>query len=56
MELIMEVIKAIRNIRGEMDVPPGKQIAAVLDCDRRRSAAILQAGKGYIRALARVDG
>ena len=26
MELVMEVVKAIRNIRGEMDVPPGKQI------------------------------
>jgi valyl-tRNA synthetase len=54
MELIMDVVKAIRNIRGEMDVPPGKQIAAVLDCRSAASAGILQAGEGYIRALARV--
>ncbi len=54
MELIMDVVKAIRNIRGEMDVPPGKQIAAVLDCRSAASAAILQTGEGYIRALARV--
>jgi valyl-tRNA synthetase len=54
MELIMDVVKAIRNIRGEMDVPPGKQIAAALDCRSAASAAILQAGAGYIRALARV--
>jgi valyl-tRNA synthetase len=54
MELIMEVVKAVRNIRGEMDVPPGKQIAAVFDCRSAASAAILQTGSRYIRALARV--
>ncbi len=32
MELVMEVIRAIRNIRGEMDVPPGRQVAALLNC------------------------
>jgi valyl-tRNA synthetase len=55
MELIMEVIKAIRNIRGEMDVPPGKQIAAVLDCGSPESLAVVMAGLTYIRTLARVD-
>jgi valyl-tRNA synthetase len=54
MELIMDVIKAIRNIRGEMDVPPGKQIAAVLDCRSADSEAILNTGERYVRALARV--
>jgi valyl-tRNA synthetase len=37
-----------------MDVPPGKQIAAVFDCRSAASAAILQTGSRYIRALARV--
>ncbi|HXV20174.1 MAG TPA: valine--tRNA ligase [Desulfuromonadales bacterium] len=54
MELVMDVIKAIRNIRGEMNVPPGKLIAAVLDCRSADSEAILNTGEGYIRALARV--
>ena len=54
MELVMEVVKAIRNIRGEMDVPPGKTIAAVLDCRSEASAAVLREGEGYVRALARV--
>jgi valyl-tRNA synthetase len=54
MELIMDVIKAIRNIRGEMDVPPGKQIAAVLDCRSADSETILNTGEKYVRALARV--
>ncbi|MDY0269214.1 valine--tRNA ligase [Trichloromonas sp.] len=54
MELIMEVIKGIRNIRGEMDVAPSKQIQAVLDCKSEASATILRDGVGYVRALARV--
>jgi len=54
MELVMEVVKAIRNIRGEMDVPPGKQIAVVLDCRSAESLSVLQGGERYVRALARV--
>ena len=54
MELIMEVIKGIRNIRGEMDVAPSKQIQAVLDCKSEASAAVLRDGVGYIKTLARV--
>ncbi len=42
MEQIMEVIRAIRNIRGEMDVPPGRQIAAVLDCKSDEALAVLE--------------
>ncbi|BCA80272.1 valine--tRNA ligase [Desulfuromonas sp. AOP6] len=54
MEWIMDVVKAIRNIRGEMDVPPSKQIAAVLDCKGEEAVTVMTAGEGYIRALARV--
>lgn len=54
MELIMETIKGIRNIRGEMDVAPSKQIQAVLDCKSEASAAVLRAGAGYVKTLARV--
>ncbi|TLM68870.1 MAG: valine--tRNA ligase [Deltaproteobacteria bacterium] len=55
MELVMEVIRAIRNIRGEMDVPPGKQISALLLCGSPESVAILEAAQGAVRALARVS-
>jgi valyl-tRNA synthetase len=55
MELVMDVIKGIRNIRGEMNVPPGKRIAAVLDCKTNDSTEVLAAGEGYIKSLARVD-
>ena len=54
LELVMEVIRAIRNIRGEMDVPPGRQITACLLCGSAESAAILAGAGGAIRALARV--
>jgi valyl-tRNA synthetase len=54
MELVMEVIRAIRNVRGEMDVPPGKQIAALLLCGSDASVAILDGAKGAVKTLARV--
>ena len=55
MELVMDVIKGIRNIRGEMNVPPGKRIAAVLECKTNDASEVLAAGEGYIKSLARVD-
>ncbi len=54
MELVMEVVRAIRNIRGEMNVAPSRQVTAVLDCKSPASAEILKGGERYIRALARV--
>jgi valyl-tRNA synthetase len=54
MELIMDVIKGIRNIRGEMDVAPSKKVVAVLDCRSEASATTLSDGLGYIKTLARV--
>jgi valyl-tRNA synthetase len=54
MELVMEVIRAIRNIRGEMDVPPGKLITALLDCKSDKDQNILEEGASAIRVLGRV--
>lgn len=54
MELVMEVIRAIRNIRGEMDVPPGKQITALLDCKSDKAQNILEQGAAAIRVLGKV--
>jgi valyl-tRNA synthetase len=55
METVMEVIRAIRNVRGELDVAPGKKIVVVLDCKTPAAAAAVEAGSRYIYALARVD-
>ena len=54
MELVMDVVRGVRNIRGEMDVAPSRKIAAVLDCKSTETLAVLQAGEGYIQSLARV--
>ncbi|MDT8422684.1 MAG: valine--tRNA ligase [Desulfuromonadales bacterium] len=54
MEIVMGVVKAIRNIRGEMDVPPGKQIVAILDCKTAEVAAIINENAAYLTPLARV--
>ncbi len=55
MELVMDVIRAIRNVRGELDVPPGKRIKVLLDCKSELVVAAINAGQGYIHSLARVE-
>ena len=54
MTWVKDLILAIRRIRGELDLPPGRQIPVVLvgpsDTERER----LEGGDGYVRALARV--
>ncbi len=55
MELVMDVIRAIRNIRGELDVPPGKKIKVVLDCKSEPVVQAIVAGQAYIHSLARVE-
>ena len=54
MEIVMDVVRAIRNIRGEMDVPPSKQVAVVLDCKDAETATILNDYAVYVEALGRV--
>ncbi|MGB3990788.1 MAG: valine--tRNA ligase, partial [Acetivibrionales bacterium] len=51
MELIMDAIKAVRNIKAEMNVPPSKKIKLIFvagDSERR----ILDDGKRFIERLA----
>jgi valyl-tRNA synthetase len=55
MELVMEVIKGIRNIRGEMEVAPSKQIAAILDCKSQESLTLLKRNEAYVMSLARLS-
>ncbi|RME40008.1 MAG: valine--tRNA ligase [Deltaproteobacteria bacterium] len=55
MEQVMDIIRGIRNIRGEMDIAPSRRIAVVLDCRDAEAEQVVRAGEGYIRSLARVD-
>jgi valyl-tRNA synthetase len=55
MELVMAVIGGIRNIRGEMEVPPSKEIAVILSCGSDDSLRLMKHGEGAIVSLARVS-
>jgi len=54
MELIIEVITAIRNIRGEMNLPPGEQIDVLLRTKSEELEKGLRENQSFIQTLARV--
>ena len=54
MALIMDVIKAIRNIRAEKGVEPGRGITAILRAGPSVQG-VLRENAGYIETLARVE-
>ena len=54
MQLVIEVITALRNIRGEMSLPPGEQIVALLRTKSREAEKRLRENEPFIKALARV--
>jgi valyl-tRNA synthetase len=55
MEHVMAVIGGIRNIRGEMEVPPSKQIAVILSCDSEATQQLMKHNESAIISLARVS-
>ena len=55
MERVMAVIGGIRNIRGEMDVPPSKQIAVILSCGSEQSLRLMKHNEGSLISMARVS-
>jgi len=52
MSLVMEVVRAIRNLRSEMNVPPGKKAEVILVPHNDEAAGALQAGREYVINLA----
>jgi valyl-tRNA synthetase len=55
MEMIMSIVSAIRNVRGELDLPPGQKIKVLLDCKDAATVQTIRAGEAAISSLARVD-
>jgi len=55
MELLMEVITGIRNIRGEMNIPPSKGVSIVIDMVGKEESDILNRNLAHIKSLAKVD-
>jgi valyl-tRNA synthetase len=55
MRLVMETITAIRNIRGEMNVPPATQVEVFLHSQETSAVAALSRHEQPIKILARVQ-
>jgi len=54
MAFVQDVIEAIRNIRGEMSIPPSKGITVVMKMGAARDAGSVKRYRGYLERLARV--
>jgi valyl-tRNA synthetase len=54
MEQVMEVISAIRTIRGEMEVAPSRAITVILSTSSHRAEELARLFEGKIKALAKV--
>ncbi len=55
MTQVMEVISAIRTIRGEMEVPPSREINVIISAANQQAEDLVHLFAGKIRALARVS-
>ncbi len=56
MSFVQDCINSIRNIRGELSVPPSKEISLLVRFDDPSASAVLMKYEGYFRRLARVSG
>ena len=55
MTWLKDLILAIRRVRGELDLPPGRRIPIKLVAPSASERERLATGDAYVRALARVD-
>jgi valyl-tRNA synthetase len=55
MEFLMGVIRAVRNLRTELNCPPGREVKVIFFAPAR-DLALLQEHALYLRLLARVTG
>jgi valyl-tRNA synthetase len=54
MTFVQNVIEALRNIRGEMEISPAKDISVVMKLADAREEGSIRRYEGYLRRLARV--
>jgi len=53
MEFLMGVVRAIRNLRTELNCPPGREVKAIF-CGQPADLDFLRGQEPYLRSLARV--
>jgi valyl-tRNA synthetase len=54
MDLLMGLITGIRNIRGEMNIPPSRKISIAIDVMDRKESGVLRNNLAHIQNLANV--
>jgi valyl-tRNA synthetase len=54
MQMVMDAILAIRNIRGEMNIAPSVQITAIVKVENKELGEHLERSSNYVKTLARV--
>ncbi len=54
MAFVQSLIEAVRNIRGEMSIPPSRELTLQIRSSDRHSEASLRRFEGYLARLARV--
>jgi valyl-tRNA synthetase len=55
MGVVIEIVTALRNIRGEMNIPPGEQIDAFFHTKDSEIEKRIQRDRSFIRSLAKVN-
>ena len=55
MLLIMDIIRGIRNIRGEMNIVPSQKVEAIISVRDAELASIVEEGIKHIKKLANVS-
>ncbi|MBW1691104.1 MAG: valine--tRNA ligase [Deltaproteobacteria bacterium] len=55
MELVKGIITGIRNVRGEMNIPPKTYVKTIIDVGGEREKEIVEMNRGYIIALAKAE-
>jgi valyl-tRNA synthetase len=55
MEMIMDIITSIRNIRGEMRIPPSHKLKVLISAADNESKKIIETDKSYVLNLANLE-
>ncbi len=55
MQMVMDLIMAIRNIRGEMNIAPSMQIRAIVKVEKKLLGEHLEKSAGFVKTLARLS-
>ncbi|MCP4632038.1 MAG: valine--tRNA ligase [candidate division Zixibacteria bacterium] len=55
MELIQELVGAIRNVRAEMNVPPGKKADVIIKATDKKISGWIKDSAEYVKLLANVE-